>query len=317
MKNWSEEQIKCLRQKYSVLAWDEIERLLNKRKYAIRATARSLGLRRGYQPRKHISETNPERWKEIIKASSERMKNNNPSFYGSAIKSGLTKRKQRILKERLRFPKQEDYGYDIGYVYGVICGDGSLWKRIGYISLQATSYEFVKAFKVAVQNVFNLKTKIKQPNREKWNQSIVYEVIYCSRDIYEHILRDFEQRENTLTMVTKAPKMLFRKKEFARGFIAGLYDAEGTRPGSGQIGISNGSRTLLEQIQKVLSNYWSIQSSLLGPDKNCYTLNILGGKETSNCFLTLIESKIIYKRRLFKKGEREHASKRDFLVYSS
>lgn len=302
--NWSAEQLNLLREKYSTTTWCDLELLFGRGKFAIAAIARKLNLSRIRIKGEHISVMNPERWKEMKKASSERMKKNNPSlirvkrenydYKHQATLSGLSRRKNRIKREGITFPSKEEYGYDIGYIYGVIAGDGSLWKD-GTISLQAISKEFVDAFRIAVEKVFHLKTVIKTPNREKWNKSTVYEVLYSMKDVSEFIANDFGGREYTLTGTTRAPQDLLVNKEFARGFIAGFFDAEGHRSDN-QTFLSNSSRIILEQMKDILLTHWEIESSIYdaGAD-HTYTLALLGGKEVGNKFVGIFEPKIPYK----------------------
>lgn len=148
--------------------------------------------------------------------------------------------------------------YDLGYVVGVLSGDGSFYHNhsSGYrILLGATDESFVSRFKEALGKILGKRLKVwsyraktranPQIKMPACNLTIFRTVAYSKRGFY--FLKQLRQE-----VLEHCPK----EKHFLRGFINGFFDSEGCfhipKSGYSQVRFYNSNLLLLRRIAEML-----------------------------------------------------------------
>lgn len=123
-----------------------------------------------------------------------------------------------ITKFNNAIPFEAVYDEDLGYVLGVIFGDGSMGKvKDGkyfryLVQLEVKKYDFAKAFADSLSRVLKRKPLTIWPNPKKKTY-----YVSVSRKMFYHWFKSLNLR-----------KLLLENREVAIGFIHGFFDSEGT-----------------------------------------------------------------------------------------
>jgi len=151
--------------------------------------------------------------------------------YKEAGKKGNINRRKR-LKAVARISKFDE---DLGYIVGVLFGDGSavdLGNR-GYLELRTTNKSFAMAFSNALLNYTNIKPKYytricnKTLNGRAYKNVKFYEIFYYKLFFTKNIIKLFG-KTTTKDWKINVPKIKSYGTPFCKGMIRGLFDSEGT-----------------------------------------------------------------------------------------
>jgi intein/homing endonuclease len=194
----------------------------------------------------------------------------------------------RILS-KMNITPLETYDYKKGYLSGVIQGDGHL----GVCKLQylfTLRMKDIEAINRTEKYLDDLKIKSK---RFQYNSStsLMFGIRTTTKEKYFKIKQIIEERD-------------FSNKEFCRGFLAGIFDAEGSCQ-KNSIRIYNTNSIILKEIKDALTflgfNYvfeFSHEGTIF-PVYSIRLLNSTGGETTE--FFQVVDPAIDRKRSIFGK----------------
>ena len=137
---------------------------------------------------------------------------------------------------------------DLGYVIGVLFGDGFVHQRDKMLGLRTTDETFAEAFAGAVQVGLGAESpKRHTRDARKTIKGRVYDVIYYEVELYDNALAcalvEAFGDTRTFQWEIDVEKALARGAEFCRGLVAGLFDSDGSFSLVGKRGISIRSGT--------------------------------------------------------------------------
>lgn len=188
---------------------------------------------------------------------------------------------------------------DLGYLLGVIYGDGTLTNvdNEDYrICLNATDRDFVERFAQALARVLNRKPIPIRSFREQGNGKTRYRAYAASYLLYQW-----------------ANQPLYKHKEllnkYPREFLRGFFDSEGTiriRKHQSTISLSNTKQELIALCSKLLNNLGIKCKTYTSEKTNSkwrteHILYISGQREVKN-FITAIGSSVQRKNKKFEKA---------------
>ncbi len=124
--------------------------------------------------------------------------------------------------------------YWLGYLIGVLVGDGTYSKSGGYITLETIDFEFNTKFKKSVKEVFDSDTKDRTYIRKRIGVQFKngkYEGKFYSSSFYnKYLLIEFDKEFGPFfcfEWFIPVEKYIKYGKEFIRGFVGGFFDSEG------------------------------------------------------------------------------------------
>lgn len=187
----------------------------------------------------------------------------------------------------------ETNDYKLGYINGVMKGDGSRWENKVSHSYGDYSYKYTRLSAIDLEMV----SKVKEYSKE-------FGVTFRDYNFKESFKNRNDNHNNMFSIQCSDKKnnklldeilILKDSDEFARGFLAGFYDAEGSNDGG--IRIHNTNNLLLEYLEKLLIhfNFGFIRECYRN---HCYSIRIIGGNSETIRFLSLTQPKI--KRKIYK-----------------
>jgi len=147
------------------------------------------------------------------------------------LKSKMGKRYHEIVEERVKVnilpEKAKGESFELGYILGVLAGDGHL--RRDCIGLSTTDREFANVFRQFLEKWSKLQTKercydsfIKSKIRR------VFDVYLFSADVARFIHDLGMPFGNKLRTWRVSSKVLNDSEEIKRGFLSGFFDSEGS-----------------------------------------------------------------------------------------
>lgn len=160
----------------------------------------------------------------------------------SAIES---KRRKLGLKKTAQFSNES--GFDLGYVLGVVKGDGSVYSN--RITLETNSVEFAASFSLSLAKIMRRKPYPIWFNKKKGTNNV------------RGASKEFTEWYNSLEL-SELRKKLDKNRKMAEGFIKGFFDSEGSYSRKGELKMDNTNKNLLLMIKELLHNHFSISSSL-------------------------------------------------------
>lgn len=212
------------------------------------------------------------------------------------IKENIKRYKsQRLRKFSTPIFYTESEEYVEGYIHGSIEGDGHVkcyryGRSTNYvIDLSVTDIEFRdEVYKHLLGIGFKVSTAERQPKYKGSKRC------YTVRDGY---------KEDYLRMIKFLKNKKWSDKEFCRGYIAGIFDAEGEYHGS--LRISNKNRVILNNIINILTkfNFKVNERKKLNGASYIIYISILGGLEEMARFFAVFQPKISRKRPNFETKE--------------
>jgi len=182
----------------------------------------------------------------------------------------------------------EDKNYKIGYVLGSLDGDGyvSFYKykkgtnyRVG---LEVIDKEFADTFYNYAKDFFKGLRKRETRNKK------YYLVLSCFKKDYEYYYKKLNLMRD------------FSNDNFCRGYLAGLYDAEGNF-WKWNLSLCNSSSFINDNIRKILSKFkfrWRETQDIRKITKNVTRFLINGGQREKLRFLNLFRPKINRKKEI-------------------
>jgi len=219
---------------------------------------------------------------------------------------------RKIIKRKLlRFigvpsetpPETKDYKK--GYLYGAMRGDGThgiyVYSKRGKgeggsvirsLRLANIDKEIVDYTKMCLKEILSIEAR----EFVFQNKPRVLYGIRSNKKHDHHRLSFFLNRFNPCEIQKKHP---MRMRERSRGFLAGIFDAEGHSSGDFcTIRISNTDEDILHKIEKSFDNLgFKYKREKYGINK-CSTIRIVGGRKENIRFFSVVNPKIRRKFRL-------------------
>jgi len=152
----------------------------------------------------------------------------------------------RSFSEAVTLKFNPIYNEKLGYVLGVLFGDGSVSGSVAELCVK--DYDFAEAFANTISEVLNKRPVCK---------------ISKSKDGYYYVSvhrRKFAEWFKALTYGS-LEDILFGNKEMARGFLRGFFDSEGTYDGV-QLKVDNKDPNLIILVVNLLDIYFGIEASI-------------------------------------------------------
>lgn len=178
------------------------------------------------------------------------------------IKSRPELKTNYLLKKRTDIQIPQKYTSALAEFFGIMLGDGKLSKYQIVITFGSKELKYVNYVVGLIQKIFHARPKIgirKTGYRDAYLGSIELSNWLSKQGlVYNKVLSQVD-----------APKWIFNKREFMRGFIRGFFDTDGSiyklRWGS-QISFTNKSKPLLKSVRKMLV-YLGYKPSKISGDK--------------------------------------------------
>ena len=235
----------------------------------------------------------------------------------------LTSRKKWITVEKLKIKKKNEQKiyttlfpnnkcnennftkeYMIGYFIACWLGDGSIKKYEKSEHYKSTTY--VVRFVVKDDNIMNF---MKQCFDEY--KIDVYEYPFCISKKYNIIKNAFISRKkdtyDKLMYLINSNLNKNTNEDYLRGFLAGIYDCEGSYGKDGQLKISNGNTEIIQQIKTALDYFgyeYTFKESKTNVNMQIYNFRLL--KKSIISFLENIQPKCLYKITNYDKRFRKY-----------
>ena len=203
---------------------------------------------------------------------------------------------------------------DLGWIVGTILGDGYIRrsKRMNYtIRLHSPRLEYCNLFMRVVKRRFPVLAVtrcVRPPSQGECGPQFFFEV--NSKVLYE-FLRPHKQKDYHWTV----PSEIKNSRDGLRGFLQGIFDAEGS-VGETCIEISSKHRENLEQLLPLLGSFSVIGKIYPHGDRH-WILHIAGKRRATAFFKEIgfryspkqekLRSLITYKRTLYTGGQYEKA----------
>ena len=179
------------------------------------------------------------------------------------FKNGLVEKKniKQISKNSSEITPEKSY------ILGVLCGDGYLSSKDGYISLEVIDDDFIQEFKNCITQVYgpNFEGSIKNTKGRKKRLLVVG--IKMVRNIEDDLPK-------SKTLEWRVPKKLFISNDICRSyFLKGIFDSDGSVHGKHSLDLTSTNFNGLNDIKRLLETI-DIISSEVRKDGSCYKLYI-------------------------------------------
>lgn len=192
--------------------------------------------------------------------------------------------------------------YHKGYITGSIFGDGSISGKDRYLSFGTIDKQYMEEFLKSYKVVFGIDRNIYANRRCKTTNNIFYEMRDSSRVRVPQLDDLQNQWENSISI------------DFRKGFIAGIFDSEGSYSKSENFGIGQVEPKMIEILDKWLQEFGYETNVKERPNKTTSTgshfeLAIFGDIYKRVQFLKEFGCKIdrkwgqLYNKKLNHKGE--------------
>ena len=317
---WTKEMDETLRKLYPTTPDKKIAKMLGRKaRQSIYWRARKLGL---YKSKEYLSKLRREswlkrpirqgkiltlkRWTEEEKENLKKLISEHKSYreIATILKRSKSSVEQHAFNLGLTESGKGRYfslspTKELGYLCGLIAGDGWLDKNSRNYSIHVVTTRVEFAWHTArAMNRVGLSPVLGErlgtrtfPNGTTRTDKM-FSVIANSKILYE-ALRPYKR-----AYYWRIPKFL-TTDESLRGFLQGIFDAEGSAPppsgiGGGAIRLVQKSKSHILIIKKLLGKYGI--SCQVHPTRNCWRLNICG-KENKKRFYELIGFGLDYKQK--------------------
>lgn len=168
---------------------------------------------------------------------------------------------------------------DLGYFCGLVLGDGSLYvrkkRRYYVIRLETTDSSLLACF-VKVARKLGLNPRIGRRRRKRVIWGKFYDQTFLHVRANSKVIYEFLRRCKLPDYHWQYPQKC-DTHEFARGFLRGMFDADGSVDfcnGAPRVSLVSKHRENLNQIQSLLSSL-GIYSSMIANHPNASTLRII------------------------------------------
>jgi ribonucleoside-diphosphate reductase alpha chain len=198
---------------------------------------------------------------------------------------------------RIDVDKIENYGLkevgeikldnELGFLLGWLVGDGYVGEKVFFYFNANTERKIAEYVKIAIEKRFGVKVSVFERNNEIW--------IYVSKKEIVDLFKKLMRKKTTL------PEIVFlANSEFVKGFLFGLFSADGYVDNDGAVKLTSSNKELLKETQLLLTLFGIFSKIYERPYKRKFEYVTFNGEKReyeSNGYFELIIKN--YSRKIF------------------
>jgi DNA repair photolyase len=220
------------------------------------------------------------------------------SEQGRGRRPHLTVNNKLLGTGRFAEPPQGGPDYRRGYLCGMIRGDGLLrsptFSRPGRIAVTASQFRLALVDIEALQRARTYLAGFEVTTRE-----YIFQKAVGARKQIDAICNFTRSGVAAVEEIVSWPHV--SSAEWCKGFLAGIFDAEGSRDHNGALRICNTDHAIIEQITSCLRRFgfsYVIETQGVGREKPVTVVRLLGGLREHLRFFHTVDPAITRKRTI-------------------
>ncbi len=132
---------------------------------------------------------------------------------------------------------------------GLILGDGSLRVKKARITIELTDAELIRKIKSLVEDLFNVKTKVKIRIDKRKNRKIRFYINIDNKAVYSLLNRIFGVPKGKKSHIIKVPKIIKESNiNIKKAFLIGVLASDGGKRRVTRLGLSTASKRFRDDI---------------------------------------------------------------------